>query len=100
VGSGSPNPKPNPAVKVRPGLGQIKLKARLHSLKMFVECALDFEQAREAHTYHYHTWGSGPLLHMARVLIPLGKLLVLMLTIIFLVEYYTLKKHQTEIEII
>ena len=38
------------------------------------------------------TCGSGPLLHMARVLVPLWKLQMLILTIILLAEYYTLKK--------
>jgi hypothetical protein len=39
----------------------------------------------------HDTWRSGPLLCMARVLIPVRKLLMLMLTITLLVEYYTLK---------
>ena len=40
----------------------------------------------------FGTWGSGPLLCMARVLIPLWKLQMLILTIILLVKYYTLKQ--------
>jgi len=40
---------------------------------------------------NFQTWGSGPLLCMARILVHLGKLLVLMLTIMLLVEDYTLK---------
>ena len=38
------------------------------------------------------TCGSGPLLHMARLLIPLWKLQMLILTIILLVGYYTLEQ--------
>jgi hypothetical protein len=43
--------------------------------------------------------GSGPLLCMAQVLVPLGRLLMSMLTIILLVEYYTLKQ-AAEIELV
>jgi hypothetical protein len=41
---------------------------------------------------NFKTCGSGPLLCMARVLVPLWKLQMLILTIILLAEYYTLKK--------
>ena len=47
----------------------------------------------------YPHLGSGPLLHMTRVLVPVGRLLMLILNVILLVEYYTLKQ-PTEIVII
>ena len=50
-------------------------------------------------SYCQITWGSGPLLCMARVLVPLRRLLMLILNVSLLVEYYTLKQ-QTEIVII
>ena len=40
----------------------------------------------------YLTCGSGPLLRMARVLVPVGRLLMLILNVSLLVEYYTLKE--------
>ena len=42
--------------------------------------------------HHVLTGGSGPLLHMARVLIHLWKLQMLISTVILLVKYYTLKQ--------
>ena len=39
-------------------------------------------------SHHQKTWGSGPLLCMARVLVHLGKLLMLILTITLPIEYY------------
>jgi hypothetical protein len=49
--------------------------------------------------YQKWSWGSGPLLCMAQVLVPVEKLLMSMLTIILLVEYYTLKQ-AAEIELV
>jgi hypothetical protein len=49
--------------------------------------AFNHEQMKESTTAGYLTWGSGPLLCMARVLVHLGKLLMLMLTIMLHIEY-------------
>ena len=64
-----------------------------HQMRIKEHCMLPGRMFQEM------TWGSGPLLYMARVLVPIRRLLILILNVSLLVEYYTLKQ-QTEIVMI